>query len=378
MIKPSLLFHGFSGINNITKPSRIGISENGFVGLEAASNVFVNVDGSIETVPEGVIKLAGIFHSVWGMIDKFYCVKDEISSSTIYQGELVDGVLSMRTVVTGLTLGRKVSYASLGTDVYYSNGSDHGYIAEVTHYAWPTQKNVRLPELVTFTPGTHIDVLAGRMLSIDEGEVKFSEVFLPGLYNAYKNRRRLSSTGIMVRSVGTGAYVSDNDCVYFLHGVNPNEWKLERVLEYPAIEYGHAPRLVDPSFFGFQSRQLALLFNTVYGVCIGLPTGEVHNLMDKRYRKILDYDAMTVLNDSLAILSSLTGGVLVQGTSEDVGNKSVTEWTGGFNSLFVNSSGEVIGANDSGLSLIWGQSNVVITGLEMLDGLEMLNTLGMI
>jgi len=378
MAKRVPLFSGFSGINNVVPTTRIGIDQNGFAGLEAANNVFIDAAGVIETVPDGLVKIAGVFHSVWGMADKFYCVKDETISSTIYQGEVVDGAISMRTVVSGLTKGVKVSYTKLGDDVYYSNGVDNGYINGIVRYSWPTQKNSRLPNLNTFVPGTHIDVLAGRMLSINDDEIQFSESFLPGLYNEHKNRRRLMSSGRMVCSVGTGAYVSDADCVYFLHGVNPNEWKLERVLNFPSVEYGCNAKLVDPSFFGFQSRQLAALFNTVNGLCLGMPTGEVHNLIDKKYRSTIDYAAMTVLYDSLVVLSSNDGGILVQCVRDEIGNKSVTEWYGGFNSLFATASNAVVGASDSGLSLLWGQVDAITSGLEMLPDLEMLSDLEMI
>jgi len=379
MASKEILFHGFSGINNSVKQTKIGISENAVAGLSSANNVFIGVGGTLETVPEEVISLSGSFHSLWGLKDKFYCVKDETASAVLYCGNVLNGALSMRTVAVGLSKGSMVSYTKLGEDIYYSNGIDKGYIDDNdVRFDWPIQHNSRLLDLVTFTPGSHIDVLAGRMLSINGDEIRFSESFLPGLYDDVKNRRRLNSAGQMVCSVGSGAYVSDEDYVYFLTEVDPNKWKLKKVLDYPAIAYGQYPNLVDPSFFGFQTRQPSLLFNTQEGVCIGMPSGEVYNLTHKRYHSTTAYEALTIFDESLVILSNADKGILVQGMREDVGNKPTTEWDGGFNSLFTNTQNEVICANELGLFFLWGQDDPQLTGLEMLSDLEMLSTLEMI
>jgi hypothetical protein len=378
MIDEITLYNRSSGVNNRVDATRIGITEGAFAGLEIANNVYIDSSGLINYLPEKTLKVSGTYHSLYKTAFGFYVIADETSTSTLYYVSIDSNQFNFRTIKTSLTKGLKVTYTLLGDKLLYSNGTDYGYITSYVNYNWPIQINKRLSNLVAFTPGNHIDIFNGRVISLDDDEIIFSESFMPGLWDETKNRRRLSSDGTMLRSVGTGIFVSDSERVYFLRGDNPNEWKLDKVLDCPAIAYSSYPQLVKANLFGLQTDQLALLFNTTKGPCIGLSSGEVFNLIENKFIPDNDYNSLTVFEKTLLILSSDDGGITVQGAIGDIGEKAVTSFDDSFDSMIVTEDNELIGTNDSGLYLLFGALDSITSGLVMSDSLEMLDTLEMV
>jgi hypothetical protein len=375
------IFTSTIGINNLVDSTRIEFDGKGLIGLEVASNVYVDDNGLLKTVPDSSVEISGAFHSLYPVDSGFYVVNDRTSDSVIYYVTLSSGQFTFQNVVTGLSKGVKVSFAKLGDRVYYTNGTNRGYIVNTTRYAWPYNiwtGREDLSQMVTPPVGTHIDVLSGRILLSYGDELIFTEPYLVGLYNSIRGWRRFESDLLMVRTVENGTYVSDETATYFLAGNNPNEWILRKVLSYPAIEYGSNPLLINPRNFGLETEQNSLLFNTTKGLCIGLPDGNVINLTEQRYTPSVDCATLTVFEESLAFMSGSSSGIIVQGKAGNPGGKAVTEWYGGFDSLLATENGELVGANSSGLSLIWGAATAITSGLEMLSSLEMLTDLEMV
>ncbi|CAG36725.1 hypothetical protein [Desulfotalea psychrophila] len=172
---------------------------------------------------------------------------------------------------------------------------------------------------------THIDSIAGRILFAVGQEVIFSEHGLPGVVDMVKNRLRYGSRVRMVRSVGEGFFVSDETAVYFVGGTNPDTWSHRKILNFPAFEWANSSHLVDPMLFGFETSQMSLLFATPEGVFLGLPSGSVFNLTNKRYELKKEYNSLTVRGKTEIILGGAEGGMHVQGAVGEVGSKAVSE-----------------------------------------------------
>ena len=112
----------------------------------------------------------------------------------------------------------------------------------------------------------------------------------------------------MICAVQTGVYVSDHKSVYFLSGIDPNEWLCKKVLNYPAIEWGREQGLVDPSRLGLESFSLSCLFATVNGPVVGMPDGTAINLIDKVLTMPdcnVQSGSIIVVDETLIIQSSL-------------------------------------------------------------------------
>jgi len=377
----TVLYTSTTGINNKVDSTRIDFNGEGLIGLEVANNVYVDEHGIIKSVPEASLKIEGTFHSLYPVVGGFYLVEDRTSDSVIYYVTLLEGQFTFSSVVSGLSKGKKVNFVVVGNRVYYTNGTDRGYIIATIRYNWPT--NIwtgpeDLSQMVSPPVGTHMDVISGRILLSNGDELIFTEPYLPGIYNSIRGWRRFESSITMVRTVSGGTYVSDGTATYFLTGNNPNEWTLQKVLSYPAIAYGSNPLLINPSLFGFETTQSSLLFNTTKGICIGFPDGNVINLTEQRYAPSIECSTLTVFKDSLVFMSGSTKGIIVQGKIGNPGNKVVTEWDGGFTSLLATDNNELIGAKSTGLYLLWGYQTEDLLGLEMLNSLEMINNLNMV
>jgi hypothetical protein len=84
----------------------------------------------------------------------------------------------------------------------------------------------------------------------------------------------------MVRSVGSGLFVSSMTKTYFLTGLLPSEFSMKEVASFPAVEWSDARDSVDGGDIGFNPG-LCLLWASPEGAILGTPDGMVINLTKK-------------------------------------------------------------------------------------------------
>ena len=280
------IYSGSIGLNNKIPAHRLPFdNETGVTALEDTIDVLIGRTGDIVTRRGTELLESGLFHSFWPVDGGFYTVKDRDTDSALYKAVVhSDGTVTLYGLWAGLTKGQQLSYTDLDDKTLYCNGTQHGQLDGETRTAWPTSiwtGDETTSELLAAPIGKHIDILSGRVIIAVDDEIFATKYGLPGLVDFTDDRRRFEDRVIMVAAVHSGFFISTEKAVYFVAGTIPKEWKVHQVLKYPAIEYGINYELVDPSFFGFETTQLSVLFATANGPVIGLPTGEAINLIDK-------------------------------------------------------------------------------------------------
>lgn len=277
------LYSSGIGLNNKVAPHRLPFGEGGVAAFEAATDVLVDKTGEIVTRRGTSILESGDYHSMWPVSGGFYVVEDRDTDSALFLATVnADGTIALTGIRSGLTLGKKFSYAELDETLLYCNGSQNGQLIDFVSSAWPENTTRETTNNKVAVPvGNHIAVLSGRVLIAVGDELFFTEYGLPGLVDMTDNRRRFEGRIVALVAVQSGAFVSTDKAIFFLAGTNPREWQIKKCLNYPAIEWAVNPELVDPSFFGFETNQLSALFATREGPVVGLPDGSVFNLIDK-------------------------------------------------------------------------------------------------
>jgi hypothetical protein len=125
----------------------------------------------------------------------------------------------------------------------------------------------------------------GYMLGSIDNALFASELGLLGLWEM-KPIWMSDSEVIMIRPVESGVFVSNLARTFFMRGLEPKEFKEEKVATYPAIEWSVAHNLVDSSKFLDASLGLtggmSALWMSKEGLCLGLSTGLFLNLTQAR------------------------------------------------------------------------------------------------
>lgn len=286
-MKPTQLYSRNIGLNNKVTSHRLAFDkETGVSALEDATDVMIDRTGEIVTrPPTRPIYSGGDCHSTWPVTGGFYFVEDRNLDSAIFKATVnSDGSLSISGMQSGLTRSNRVSYADLDDITLYVNGSFSGQLNGEISSPWPVsvwpKRDTTSPKITT-PIGRHIDILAGRVLLAVGKEVLFTEYGLPGLVDDNEGRRRFEGRVIMIAAVESGAFISTDKAVYFVEGLIPRKWKVKKVLNYPAIEWGVNQEMVDPSFLGFDTKKPSVLFATKQGPAIGLPSGIAENLSNR-------------------------------------------------------------------------------------------------
>lgn len=277
------IYSGSIGVNNKVTPHRLPFGRGGVSALEQSENVLIDISGEIVSRKGSINVSSGSFHSTFPAPGGFYVVRDGADASSLFRAVIdADGSVDLNGIRSGMAR-RKVDYANIGEKTFYCNGVDNGALTFDHSALWPTNEwtgQETTADMVATPTGEHLDVLSGRLILSVGDELFFTEYGLPGLIDNVRNRRRLESRIIMIASVQTGVYVSDEKAVYFLAGTNPHEWNVRKVLNYPAVEWGRNHDLINPSYFGIETTELSCLFATSRGPVVGLPDGIALNLIE--------------------------------------------------------------------------------------------------
>jgi len=225
-----------AGLNTVTDPVRLDYDPKvGVAQLAMAVNVDVDDTGRVSR-RKGYAQLrAESCHSLWTSRTgkTFY-----VSGGSLYQLGVAGSRVGIRS---GLVPDLPMSFCEpAGQYVYYTDGISNGKILNGVSYAWtgsayigPTSKY----RIDTTPPvGRLLEHIGGRMLIAQDSIIWYSLPFAYDWYIFSTNRVQFETTVIMMKSVETGLWVSDESGVYWLGGPDPLAWTRVKCADKPAIE----------------------------------------------------------------------------------------------------------------------------------------------
>lgn len=307
------IYTGSSGLSNKVAPHRLPFDdETGVAGLEAAYNVVIDKTGQVVTRRGMINGQSGSFHSLYPFNDNsFLCVKEGNGESLLMRAFVDhDLVITLEGIRSGLSPSAKMTFCEVAGRYYYMNGAQLGSTDGETSLDWPHSVYPRETEAVhvpTFA-GNHLDMISGTFVYAKNDELFWTEDKHWGIVRLGAANRRFKSRILLNACVQTGTYVSDEQGVYFIKGVDLYQCQVRKILNYPAVEFCRMPGLIDPSEFGLETNQLSVMFGTVRGPVIGLPDGTAVNLIDKAVNMPTDCGGsqcgMMVVDESMIIMSN--------------------------------------------------------------------------
>ena len=285
MINPITLYSGSVGFNNKISPYRLPFSmESGVSAFENSMDIFIDRTGRAVSRRPLLLSIEGNFNSIYKINNEsFYIVENRGPDAALFMGKVFNNSINLTGVRSNLSK-LKMSYFPLGGRVRYSNGIEKGILLNGESKPWPVNiwTGPKTDRVYSELPmGTHIEMFNGRAIVLVDDEIFYSEYGLPNLTDLARNRRRFGSKLIMVKSVQTGLFISDEKAIYFLSGRNPKNWKVNKVASYPAVEWAVEQELVSPHMFGYNNVGLACIIGTINGPIIGFADGSISNQINK-------------------------------------------------------------------------------------------------
>ena len=272
-MKPILIYSGATGLNTVDDPVRIGFQENGRTDLQVAINISIDQSNRINRRIGTKRLLTGSYHSLF--CDGGDCFV--ISGGSLYRVNSDDTLTGLRS---GLTEDQRMDFEQVGDRTYYCNGYERGFIYNSVSYSWvagtytgpETNRDFSAP-----STGVHLAMFQSRMF-ISEGPVLWwSEPFNFGLYNKAESFGQFHDGIIMIQPVYGGLFVSTDKKTYFASGLNPKDFTLKEVAQFPAIEWSNTAEKIDASDMGMDGG-LCALWASREGAILGFPTGQIFNL----------------------------------------------------------------------------------------------------
>ena len=258
----------FTGINNRKDQESLSINE-----LYEGANVNITLDNGIESrggqtlIKSGNYKDGMYFHELQIIL----AVKDNINLVKL------NNAWVETQVRTNVGNGKMV-YTYHSGRAYYTNESVIGFVQNGADQTWPTpSRNYR----VNPRPGHLLEVHGFRLWIARGRTLEFTD---PGKFHSVwmqRNIRQMQSRLTMVRSIGTGLYLSDTSNTYFAGGINPYKMPLIRVKPYPAIPYTGG--VMDGILVGDGTLGRVAWWVSKEGICIGTEKGEVFNITELKY-----------------------------------------------------------------------------------------------
>lgn len=279
MANPLTVFKSTTGINNKIDPTRLMFSKSsGITDLAYGVNVDIDDSGGILRRSGYTLQTAGAFGNLFSLGDTALGTKDG------YIG--VIGSDFAFTPLSTVTQGARVSYADMGTQVFYANGYEKGIIAGGVHSAWVAGSYVG-PD----TNKTYEDPPVGHLLCLWNGRmfiartvgsyhvIQYSARFAYSWFDFASDYLQFPSRVTMMMSLVDGLYVGSGSKVYFLQGSTPRELALREAARCTVYE-GSAVK-VPAAKLGIDLQGDGVMWGSPEGIFFGGPGGVVINLTEK-------------------------------------------------------------------------------------------------
>jgi hypothetical protein len=263
----------FSGVNTVDSATRlfpVPINHEYVYPLQQANNV--DIDNTFQIASRSgytSVKTGANVHSLWS--DGVICLY--VDGTTLYK---MDANYALISLLTGLTLNSKVSYASFNDRTYYTNEYQIGYVKDDTNYGLTDPAlEFKLP----LPAGQFIDSFMG-CLYVAKDNVLYISDPLCDYYDIRVGYRIFNSRITMLRAVEEGIYLSD-DKIWFIKGKGNEDFTRDDVYPSRAIPYTDVSvsgKYMDDSMVGNVA-----IWTSENGICLGDNSGVVVNLTEARY-----------------------------------------------------------------------------------------------
>ena len=272
----------FSGLDTVTDPTRLDTvavkTSDGFKtvrSLVEAMNVEIDNSYALSSRAGLTSKLTGTsLHSLWANAAGTLCYFcDGLGLYKLHTDY-------SRTLIATLSNPDRTSFEEFNDRIYYSNGTDIGYIKEDVCYNIPQQiKRYKEP----LPAGSFLCVYKGS-LYVAKDIILYVGDPLSDCYDVRSGYRFFDSDITMLLSVEMGFYVSDKNKVWFLSqsGSAPLELQRELADTSPAIPYTGI-RVSGNSIGEEGLPGMTGMWVSKKGICVGDAKGDVTNITKNKY-----------------------------------------------------------------------------------------------
>jgi len=364
-MKPVPIYTGTVGLDTVHAEDDIAFDpETGVTALSAAVNVVIDKSAAgrprISRCKGFDLLTAGDYNSGWSDGELAFCQID----TALYRMNTGGTFTGVRSSLSG----NRIVFARRGERVYYSNGTQNGYIEGVTSSPWAIETYVGPTVMTSWSAAPRARCMAmfnGRMYLFSYEHPDFfcwSEPDQPGLYNLAENHRifEKGTTGRMIAPVNSGdagMFVSTDKVTYFITGA-PNV-TVKQVANYPAYEGGVIQKKYSCRQLGVEMDGYAVLWRSTKGLCAGLPNGTMLNLTENMIAAgdcdgtgavLLVGDQCIHTVGGLTMITNLAVG-------KPAGEKATTQRTNyGFNS-YIELAGSYYGLSSAGVYTLGGSTD---------------------
>lgn len=273
----SLIFKGSKGLNNKVDPERLIYDpDTGLTDIAACLNVFVDRTGRISRVMGySATSITSDSHSLFPVRDE-YCLYVTGTSLVKLSPDLTT------TFVMATVSPIEMGYCLVGDDVYYANGVDKGIVRAGVRVDWTPGEYVG-PEtrkkLYGPPNGTMLEAYNGRMFVVDGAIVWFSEPFSYAHFRLGTGYLPFESKITFISSVRDGMVISDSNSIYTLVGGSPDDFRIVKVSDYPAI--GKTAQKVS-SLPVIEATDPCIVFTSSKGICAVTSECQFINLTENK------------------------------------------------------------------------------------------------
>lgn len=279
------------GVNNRVSPDRLKQYSYRDETYELASgvNIFID-DNDTPTRRCGQLPVqTGEFHSLFRDTGECLVVKEYTNEAALY---LVNTDLSLTGVRSGMTKEARMSYAQVGTKIYYMNGNEQGYVENGISKLWPEivritgdgytfQRPVNERNDIEYTGpplGSKLAFFQNRIWIVEKNVMWPSQ---PDLFGTFDREEYLimPTDILMVRPVAGGMWISDSKETGFVPTMQAGEkfenYRYIKKASVPAHEWSACHQLVDLSNTRRKIPGLSALWSSDEGLCIGTADGQL-------------------------------------------------------------------------------------------------------
>lgn len=269
MPKSVPIFRGTTGLNNAQDPTRLKLDlETGLCELATAINVEIDETFRPSRRKGFSLTTGGAFSGLFSAGPYGLCVKD--GSLCVLDPD------GSTTALQSINQDARIRYARVRNRVYWLNGEAKGYVQDRAAYAWEGEDYVGPTTQKTFSDppiGHLLAVWNGRMFIGSDDVIWYSQPFAYAWFDLARNFAMMPSRVRMIAPVRNGLYVSTEEETFFLYGNDAKELGMQKVADIAAVE---GTEIAIPGYQvagGQISKEIAQVWTSKEGICIGWPDG---------------------------------------------------------------------------------------------------------
>jgi len=317
-------FRGFRGISNKIPPQDMcsvkWVGDTAVVSpfLTECQNIDISNDAKLNIRSGATLKLSEPAHSLWS--DNEICLYRSGSYlkrlNKDYTSTIIRSGLSPQPIT--------MSYIKILDNIYYSDGFSGGVIdkhgnsrdwmSTYPHHNLDMRRKVVTVEKLPY--GSILEYFNGRMYSVRDNVVYYSEPFLYELYDPSSNYIVFDRPVTMWMAIGGalpgvpgGIWAATDEKLYYLEGDAP-PFKFRLKADYGVIK-NTAKRVPSDVLSRVKDSDTCILWASPYGICAGFNGGSFKNLTIDTYHPPSAFEGASLFREKEGFkqfIISLKGG----------------------------------------------------------------------